>query len=118
MGSTQRHVSILAVVVPLMMCASCSRSDGSNPGQAPSGMLVTKADLGGKWPFTVDSGYVDCPDGLSAIFRTGNAEYGLNGMATSRGFAEPDPIWKDDPTIPGAKISIGPMIDLARQECK
>jgi hypothetical protein len=81
-------------------------------------MLVTKADLGDKWPFTVDSGYVDCPDGLSAIFRTGNAEYGLNGMATSRGFAEPDPIWRDDPTIPGAKISIGPMIDLARQECK
>ena len=119
MESTQKPVSLLAVALILMISGSCARGDSSNPSQLPTeGRLVTKAELGDKWPFTVDSGYVDCPDGLSAIFRTGNVEYGLNGMATSRGFAEPDPIWKDDPTIPGAKISIGSMIDLARQECK
>jgi hypothetical protein len=111
-----RYVSLLVVAVILVNGNSCARSDSSN--QTPEGRLVTKAEFGDEWPFTVDSGYVDCPDGLSAVFRTGSAEFGLNGMATSRGFAEPDPIRKDDPIIPGAKISIGPMIDLARQECK
>jgi len=111
-------LSLLTVVLALLTGTSCAQSDSPSSSQPPKGRLVTKAELGDSWPFTVDSGYVDCPDGVSAIFRTGDAVYGLNGMATSRGFAEPDPIRKVHPTIPGGMISIGPMIDLARQECK
>lgn len=112
------RMALLTVVLALSLGISCARGDRSTSSQSSLGRLVTKAELGDKWPFTVDSGYVDCPDGVSAIFRTGSVEYGLNGMATSRGYAEPDPIRKADPTIPGAMISISPMIDLARQECK
>lgn len=60
---------------------------------------------------------MDCPDGVFAIFRTGSVEYGLNGMTTSRGYAEPDPIRKADPTIPGAMISIGWLCVALRLRC-
>jgi hypothetical protein len=113
-----KYALILAAAMTFMIGSSCARTDSPSPDQPPKGRFVTRQELGDKWPFTVDSGYVDCPDGISAIFRTGNTEYGLNGMATSRGFAEPDAIRKSDPSIPGAMISIGPMIDLARQQCK
>lgn len=118
MKHCRMNLSLLTLALAVIIGTSCARSDSSTSSQSPKGRLVTKAELGDSWPFTVDSGYVDCPDGVSAIFRTDDAVYGLNGMATSRGFAEPDPIRKDDPTIPGGMISIGPMIDLARQECK
>lgn len=118
MGNPTKYVFLMTAYAILMSVSSCAQSDSAKASESPQGRLVTKADLGDEWPFTVDSGYVDCPDGISAIFRTGNAEYGLNGMATSRGFAEPTPIRKVDPTIPGAMVSIGPMIELARQECK
>jgi hypothetical protein len=114
----QRYLSLLTITLFFATGTSCTQSDSSNSRQVPKGRLVTKAELGDKWPFTVDSGYVECPDSVSAIFRTADAVYGLNGMATSRGYAEPDPIRLADPTIPGAMISIGPLIDLARQECK
>jgi hypothetical protein len=112
------HLFLLTIVLAFLLGASCAQSDNASSDESARGRLVTKADLGDQWPFTVESGYVDCPDGVSAIFRTADAVYGLNGMATSRGFAEPDPIRKADPTIPSGMISIGPMIDLAQQECK
>lgn len=64
------------------------------------------------------SGFVDCVDGFSAIFRTDGQTYALNGTARSRGYAEIDPIWRDNSAIPGAKINIGPLIDLANQQCE
>lgn len=79
-----------------------------------TGKLVKKEDFGEKWPFTVESGYLDCVAG-SAVFRSGMTEYGLNGTATSRGYTSVDRIWRADPGIPGAKIYIGEMIALACQ---
>jgi hypothetical protein len=115
-----RRGGLLCILALALGCRGGTETKGnSTTGQAAAeGRFINKAELGEKWPFTVESGYVDCPDGLSAIFRTGDTEYGLNGMATARGFADPEPIWMNDPSIPGAKIDIGPMIDLARQECK
>lgn len=118
MNMNHYRMALLTVVLALSLGISCAQSDRPSSDESTMGKLVTKAELGNQWPFTVDSGYVDCPDGVSAVFRTADGSvYGLNGMATSRGFAEPDPIRQADPIIPGAMISIGPMIDLARREC-
>lgn len=79
---------------------------------------MTRAQFGDSWPFTVDSGYLDCVPPSCAVFRTGSTTYGLNGLAKSRDFQDVRPIWRDDPNAPGLKISIGPMIDLALKECQ
>jgi hypothetical protein len=79
MRNAHKYVALLAVALAAIIGASCAQSDTPNLDQPPKGRLVTKAELGDKWPFTVDSGYVDCPDGLSAIFRTGDAVYGSMG---------------------------------------
>lgn len=77
-----------------------------------SGTFVRGEDFGARWPFTVSQGYLDCIGG-SAVFRSQMTEYGLNGVATSRGYHSIDPIWRNNPEIPGAKINIGGMIQLA-----
>ncbi len=77
-----------------------------------SGTFVRDEDFGARWPFTVSQGYLDCIGG-SAVFRSQMTEYGLNGVATSRGYHSIDPIWRNNSEIPGTKINIGGMIQLA-----
>lgn len=84
----------------------------ANLTRMKSGTIVRDEDFGARWPFTVSQGYLDCIDG-SAVFRSQMTEYGLNGVATSRGYHSIDPIWRNNPEIPGTKINIGGMIQLA-----
>ena len=79
-----------------------------------AGQYITKEEFGDKWPFRmINEGYV-YSTGNSAIFRTsGGVKYQLNGVAKSKGYNLLKYIWKDDPDLPGAKINIGPFIDLA-----
>ena len=110
----------LVVLVLLAACAS-----QPTPTPIPSGRLVTRAELGEHWPFTVESGYVDCVGTSEAVFRVGDVTYAINGTARSwadrRGYVDivDSPIWRDDPAHPGLglKVNIGGMIGLALQEC-
>ncbi|WP_313101934.1 DUF2511 domain-containing protein [Stutzerimonas nitrititolerans] len=77
-----------------------------------SGTLVKYEEFGERWPFTFKQGYLDCV-GSSAVFRAGMTEYGLNGFAVSRGYSPIDSIWRNNPEIPGTKINISEMIQLA-----
>jgi hypothetical protein len=79
--------------------------------------------LGGQWPFSVASGVVDCkPQGPAGIatFKPDGSDivYALNGTAKSAGYPDPDPIWLDDPSTPGAKIDIGWLADYALAICE
>lgn len=83
---------------------------------------VSRDQLGDEWPFTVDSGMVAC-DGANGVgevtFTAEGTTYAVNGLAIQTGqYAEIDTIWADDPTIPGAKKSIGPIIDLGLALCE
>lgn len=82
-----------------------------------AGLEVSKPEFGDAWPFTVESGVVDCVDGQAAIFKHGGKVYQLNGFARSRGYAPIDPIWRDNPDIPGAKVSISGMVRIALDRC-
>ncbi|MCE8025240.1 DUF2511 domain-containing protein [Billgrantia aerodenitrificans] len=87
-------------------------------GQAfGSDLEVSRSEFGDTWPFTVESGVVACVDGQAAIFKSGGKSYQLNGFARSRGYAPIDPIWRDNPDIPGTKVSIGEMIRIALERC-
>jgi hypothetical protein len=82
-----------------------------------SGLEVSKGEFRESWPFTVQSGILDCVDGQAAVFKTDGRVYQLNGSARSRGYAPIDPIWRENPEIPGTKVNISRMIDLALQQC-
>ena len=90
---------------------------------------VTKDNLGKEWPLTVNSGTIRCEQipgvryGQLVTFTTKKTTYALNGTAKGhskkRGWVkEIDPIWKENPEIPGTKIYIGTLIDIGLELCK
>jgi len=99
---------LLILLLLVLFVISCSGN---------SGQLVTKDEFGKKWAFTVEKGYVYSID-QAAIFKTGGVEYQLNGVAKMKGYKSIDPIWRNNPDIPGTKINIGPFIDLALKNLK
>lgn len=92
----------------------------------PTGPLeIRQEEFGERWPFTVAHAELGCGEvggHQAAVVGSNGKIYALNG--TAKGIAqrlgwESDitPIWRDNPAIPGTKVSIGPMIDLARTRC-
>ncbi len=78
---------------------------------------ISREEYGENWPFTVDSGRLECWRGPAAVFVTDGTVYQLNGVAKQMGHAPIDPIWRDNPAIPGTKISLGPVIQRALKLC-
>ncbi|OOE76565.1 hypothetical protein BZG25_15545 [Salinivibrio sp. ML198] len=112
--------NLLFIIMPLILIVGCSenqpeKTQVSKPVQ--SGMSVSSETFGKEWPFTVNSGVLDCVKGSAAIFKVNGKSYQLNGVASSLGFEPIDKIWKDNPETPGAKINTGPMISLALKQC-
>ncbi|MEM7586214.1 MAG: DUF2511 domain-containing protein [Acidobacteriota bacterium] len=104
------------LVGALASCGERRTAAPANQPEASPGELVTAAEFGAEWPFSVERGHVDCVPYQAAVFRTGGSVYALNGLARSR-YPAIDPIWKANPDIPGTKISIGPMINRALARC-
>lgn len=96
--------------------------------------IVTRADYGAEWPFTVDKGILRCSDN-EVTFSTGGTEYAVNGSAKSAGYSPMDSIWQPNIeliqemadatkiTLEEAmgeftlKISVGPMIKSGLELC-
>ena len=84
----------------------------------------------GDWPLTIDGGILTCvkvpvvgrPEAVIIYDHDGKA-WPVNGVARmhhKRYAVEPklDPIWREDPEIPGAKVSVGPLIKRGLKECE
>ena len=81
-------------------------------------LSVSQADYGDKWAFTVPHGTLVCRNTYLAIFRDGKGnEYQLNGAASSAGYPQINPIWRDNPSFAGIKVDIGPFIERALGLC-
>lgn len=79
---------------------------------------VSRADLGDAWPLTVESAVVECLPGRVLVVRAEGVTYALNGTAKDRGnYADIDPIWRDNPSIEGLKISLQPLLDRGLASC-
>jgi len=108
---------IVILVAPILILCGCDESTTSS--DASHRVRVTESEYGDKWPLTVDSGEIECIDDYFIVFHVTNGKtYALNGAATSRGFPEIDPIWRDNPNLPGIKINIGPLIGRGLALCK
>ena len=123
-----RTALFVAVTVAALACGDATERPAAT-GESSTGTVavdpcarvtVTAEQFGDRWPLTVDRGEVWCVDCLAALFRDPetNTLYGLNGIAMSRGAEEIRPIWRDNPEIPGTKIDIGVLIDLALERCR
>ena len=89
---------------------------------------IAKTDLENYWPLTVDAGVLNCeyfPGNAKLQLVTFTADgktYALNGIARghakNRGWSEIRPIWKENASIPGTKVDIGPLINRGISLCK
>lgn len=101
-------------VIALVGCGDSDSSGGS------TGVAVDREEYeqyDSEWPFTVDSGVVDCVEGNAAIFRAEGQTYQLNGVARNMGYDAIDPIWRDSPALPGTKVDLSGMVSLALEQC-
>lgn len=80
---------------------------------------VSQSDLGDAWPLTVNSAEL-CNGGPGAVFVVADGKYyPVNGVAggflSGAGLQASDlrEIWRDDPVLPGLKVSVGPLINMA-----
>jgi hypothetical protein len=105
----------LFVVLAVCLCVGCGGS-GDEPG------AVSKAELGEEWPFTVSEGVIHCEGsgGVGAVtFEANGTTYAVNGFAKDQDVgADIEEIWADDPTAPGLKKNIGPIIDRGLALCE
>jgi hypothetical protein len=108
-----------------LLLASCSPSASEDVGAGKfgtfpdsAGLLVTREQFGEKWPLTVDRAYVGCVIGRLALIKINGKTYGLTGAARAQGYPPLDNLWRDNPDLPGAKVTISPLTELALKQCK
>lgn len=95
----------------------------TRPDAGPNGEYVLAEDYGDEWPLTVDGGALRCEGSSAVTFETDGNTYAINGTARGQAQAEgwsdifESTIWADDPTIPGVKKNIGPLIGDGLELC-
>ena len=55
-------------------------------------------------------GEIECIDTIYIVFHTADQTYALNGLAKGH-YADISPIWRDNPSEPGTKVNIYPLIE-------
>lgn len=111
-GGLESRVVRSALIILIILLAGCGGS-----AESSSSEVVSKADFGEAWPFTVDSGKLSC-EASAVTFAASGKRYALNGTAKSSGqYADVDAIWAAHPVVPGAKKDIGPMIERGLKLC-
>jgi hypothetical protein len=102
---------ILVVFLPILLLAGCGSSETK----------ITRAEYGDKWPFTVDEGVLSFRDTgrtvgttrmVEVTFTADGVTYGINGTAKGNDrYSDVDAIWANNPSCPGARKDIGPILD-------
>lgn len=85
--------------------------------------LISAEASGDAWPFTLAELHLQCLPGRAVVVMDveSGAMYAVNGHANAKARAlalEPlEKIWRDNPAIPGTKVSIGPVIEQGLALC-
>lgn len=93
--------------------------------QAQAGLaLIDQEQFGDNWPFTPPEMHLSCLPGKAVVVMDveSGVMYPLNGSASQQakrhGMAALSEIWRDNPRIPGTKVSVNPVINRGLQLCK
>ena len=111
LGANMKRYVILMAMALIVVLAACG--GGSDDG----GEVATADEFGQAWPFSVQSGEVDCIEPRLAVFTVDGTTYGLNPDAIAAGYPESEPIRIDNPAIPGVRLDLGTLISLAIRQC-
>ena len=99
----------------LLFFVGCSEGGG----QAANETRISRDDYGSDWPFTVDSGVLNCEGAGAVYFTSEGTKYAVNGTARGASDApDVDAIWADDPQMTGLKINIGALIQDGLALCE
>ena len=86
--------------------------------------LIDQEQLGDAWPFTQPEMHLSCLPGKAVVVMDVDtaAMYPLNGPAKQQaqrhGMKPLEEIWRDNPEIVGAKISVSSVIERGLALCK
>lgn len=98
-----RNWTMRIVLVTALLIMSCGQD---------SGVTITQKEYGDKWPFTVSEGKLECRGSDQVVFTANGTTYAVNGTAqVTKKYRHIREIWRDDPSLPGAKIDIGIIIE-------
>lgn len=86
-----RYLWLASVLALIVACGDSVPDDAKG--------LIKRSDYGEQWPFTVESGYLECQQGSIVTFTADGIEYGVNGTALSRGYKDIVAIWAEDPSF-------------------
>lgn len=104
------RTSLGAVTFAVVLTLACASS--------PPSAAISRAELGETWPLTVNRGTLRCePPGAVVFQAPDGSDYAVNGLASSQGYPDIDPIWADnpDPLIP--KLTLAPILDRGLALC-
>ena len=123
-----KTLTTILLALPFIIVA-CSHqqptSGGSSTAQpklSPNETKISKQEFGNDWPFTVDEGILACKGsgGVGEVVFTANgASYAVNGVAKGTKKYRPiEEVWAENPTVPGTKKNIGPIIERGLKLCR
>ena len=77
---------VLALTVVLLLAGCAGGADrGGHTVEEEKGVVITKAEYGEDWPYTVESGRLYCdPPGSAVVMESGGQAYALNGRAMGK----------------------------------
>jgi hypothetical protein len=108
------YLSACALVTAAALSAC---SSGESEPELHNGVEYAEAQ-GFEWPLTVERVSFKCPGGNELVIVTEDGtEYAGNGLAKGAGYADIDPIWRDDPEFAGLKVGIGELIEWGNTTC-
>lgn len=104
--------------------APVTKTESSPVRNRPRGFVSEETWTDGPWPLTVPAATLMCA-GLgvggnqpSVTLAAGGQMYAVNGTAKStKQFEDLDAIWAEDPTTPGLKADIGPLLAKGLSLC-
>ena len=122
----------LATAAAIFITIISLNSYSSAQGKTSQSVIISAAEYGDKWPFTVPKGLLACSGADEVTFTVGRDVYAVNGLAMSnKRYKNIRAIWKDDIESEHAKymikqgrrdlipkISTGPIIDRGLKLCK
>lgn len=115
-----KKAPIAAVVTLVLTLTACGGKDDSGPKRLDTLHQESFETIVGTWPLTVNEATPVCgtqnPSSLGV--EVGGITYALNGTGkTWEHWKDLHAIWAPDPTIPGAYINEGDLLDYVRRHC-
>lgn len=118
----------LALIALVGIFAAISNRTSPENSSLPNttGEFISLEEYGRKWPLTIQQGHLNCRSRTIARYEKKDVTitldgktWALNGSARGSGdFLPLEDIWRDNPEIEGAKMSVGDIIGRGLRLCR